>query len=95
MELIRPALREYRTWTTESRRWNHYRPRQGGIVIATYIPLYDEVRYIHVARDGRDAAMSQYNQWTGFSDRHRENFDRIGREHPTIGRPYPKVPTDI
>ena len=26
------------------------------------IPLYDEVRYIHVARDGRDATMSLHNQ---------------------------------
>ena len=159
MQLLRPALREYRTWTTDSRRWNFYQPRQGDIVIATYpksgttwmqqivsslvfqdatprplleispwidgrafgdaelahasfnrqthrrfakthlpvdgIPLYDEVRYIHVARDGRDAAMSLHNQWIGFSDRHRANFDRIGLEDPTIGRPYPKVPTDI
>jgi aryl sulfotransferase len=159
MELIRPALREYRTWTTDSRRWDRYQPRQDDIVIATYpkcgttwmqqivsslvfqdatprslleispwidgrafgdpevvhasfnhqthrrfakchlpvdgIPLYNEMRYIHVARDGRDAAMSLYNQWTGFSDRHRENFDRIGREDPTIGRPFPKFPTDI
>ena len=36
MELIRPALREYRTWTTDSRRWNHYQPRRDDIVIATY-----------------------------------------------------------
>ena len=59
------------------------------------IPLYNEVRYIHVVRDGRDAAMSLYNQWTGFSARHRENFDRIGREDSTIGRPFPEIPTDI
>ena len=39
--------------------------------------------------------MSLHNQWTGFSDRHRENFDRIGLEDPTIGRPFPKVPSDI
>jgi aryl sulfotransferase len=159
MDLIRPALREYRTWAADSRRWNLYQPRQGDIVIATYpkcgttwmqqivsslvfqdptprplleispwidgrpygdpvpvhaafnkqphrrfakshlpvdgLPLYHEVRYIHVARDGRDAAMSLHNQWTGFSDRHLENFDRIGREDPTIGIPFPKIPADV
>jgi aryl sulfotransferase len=158
MELIRPALREYRTWTTDSRRWDHYLPRQGDIVIATYpkcgttwmqqivsslvfqdanarplldispwidgrafgdpklvhaafngqrhrrfakchlpidgIPLYDDVRYIHVVRDGRDALMSLHNQWTGFSDRLREVFDRVGLEDPAIGRPFPRVPSD-
>jgi hypothetical protein len=159
MELMRPALQDYRTWTTDSRRWIHYQPRQGDIVVATApkcgttwmqqivsslvfqdatprplteispwidrradgnpvealaafnqqthrrfakahlpadgIPLYDAVRYIHVARDGRDAAMSLHNQWTGFSDRHRENFDRIGLADPAIGRPFPKIPADV
>jgi aryl sulfotransferase len=158
MELMRPALREYRTWTTDSRRWAHYHPREGDIVIATApkcgttwmqqivsslvfqdatprplteispwidrradgdpvaalaafdvqthrrfakahlpadgIPLYDAVRYIHVARDGRDTAMSLHNQWTSFSDRHRENFDRIGLADLAIGRPFPTIPVD-
>lgn len=155
---MRPALREYRTWTTDSRRWAGFQPRKGDIVIATYpksgttwmqqivsllvfqdadprplseiapwiggrffgdpqliharinsqkhrrfvkshepmdgIPLYDEVRYIHVARDGRDVAMSLHNQWTGFNDRAREAFDRIGLEDPAIGRPFPTIPSD-
>ena len=29
------------------------------------LPIYDEVRYIHVARDPRDACMSLFNHWTG------------------------------
>ena len=33
--LIRPALREYRTWSVDSRRWHGYEPRPGDIVIAT------------------------------------------------------------
>lgn len=33
--LIRPALREYRTWIVDSRRWDGYQPRPGDIVIAT------------------------------------------------------------
>jgi aryl sulfotransferase len=34
--LVRPAVREYRTWAFDSRRWDRYRPREGDIVIATY-----------------------------------------------------------
>ena len=33
--MIRPALREYRTWTSDSRRWQAYEPRPGDIIIAT------------------------------------------------------------
>ena len=158
MKPIRPALREYRTWTTDSRRWTGYQPRESDIIIATYpksgttwmqqivgslvfqdgeprplseiapwiggrffgeptsilakinsqkhrrfmkshepldgIPLYDEVRYIHVARDGRDAAMSLHNQWTGFNASTRQAFDRIGLEDPAIGRLFPAIPAD-
>lgn len=36
LELVRPALRQYRTWLLDSRRWDHYRPRPGDIVVATY-----------------------------------------------------------
>jgi aryl sulfotransferase len=56
------------------------------------LPLYDEVRYIHVARDGRDALMSMHNHFTGYTDGQYENFDRIGLEDPAIGRPYPRFP---
>jgi len=156
--LMRPALREYRTWSLDSRRWANYRPRSDDIVIATApkcgttwtqqivaslvfqdaqarplptvspwidarfrgfseevlanleaqrhrrfikthlpvdgIPLYDEVRYIHVARDGRDALMSMHNHFTGYTSAQYENFDRIGLEDPVIGRPYPRFPSD-
>ena len=33
--LIRPAQREYRTWSLDSRRWGPYTPRPDDIVIAT------------------------------------------------------------
>jgi aryl sulfotransferase len=56
------------------------------------LPLYDEVRYIHVARDGRDAFMSMHNHFTGFSRAQYDNLDRIGLEDPAIGRPYPRLP---
>jgi aryl sulfotransferase len=32
----RPAERVYRTWIIDSGRWDHYRPRPGDVVIATY-----------------------------------------------------------
>src|SRR6201999_3761852 len=116
--LISTPKKEVRSWTTDSRRWARYTPREGDIVIATApkcgttwtqqiasllvfqstepreiqilspwidyrlapvdavmgfieaqthrrflkshlpfdaLPFYEEVRYIHVARDGRDA----------------------------------------
>ena len=159
MAMIRPALREYRSWTIDSRRWGPYEPRADDIVIATAskcgttwmqqivsslvfqdatarafpsvspwidsrfrgtaaevhqawaaqthrrfgkthlpadgLPLYDEVRYIHVARDGRDAVMSMHNHFTGFSRAQLDIFDRIGIEDPAIGRPYPRPPVDL
>jgi len=58
------------------------------------LPLYDEVRYIHVARDGRDALMSMHNHYTGFSEDQLKQFDRIGLEDPVIGRAYPRIPRD-
>jgi aryl sulfotransferase len=154
--LIRPALREYRTWALDSRRWDAYAPRPDDIVIATAskcgttwtqqivaslvfqdakprpipvvspwvdarfrdsvaevharlnaqthrrfpkthlpidgLPLYDNVRYIHTARDGRDALMSMHNHFTGYARAQLETFDRIGLEDPAIGRPYPWLP---
>src|SRR5690242_88825 len=156
--LIRPALREYRIWTTDSRRWAPYRPRPDDIIISASpktgqtwtqqivsslilqdaiarpllqvspwidgrvfgtaesiheqieaqthrrflkshlpldgLPLYDSVKYIHVARDGRDAVMSWHNQLKGFNEDHRERLSRIGLEDPVIGRPYPLIPAE-
>ncbi len=42
------------------------------------LPVYDEVKYIHVARDGRDACMSALNHYNGFLPAAWENFDAIG-----------------
>ena len=58
------------------------------------LPVYTEVRYIAVARDGRDAMMSMHNHFSGFTDAARANFDQIGLADPTIARPYPDVPAD-
>lgn len=156
--LHRPALREYRTWIMDSRRWRDYRPRPGDIVIATYpksgttwmqrivsllifaspeprpiwdisawierrfpepieailarieaqthrrflkshlpidgLPLYDEVSYIHVARDGLDVAMSYHNHTRSLSDMGLEWLSGAGMADETIAAPYPSIPAD-
>lgn len=58
------------------------------------LPLYSQVRYIHVARDGRDAAMAMHNHYGGFTEDHLRLLDRIGVEDPEVGRPYPRLPRD-
>jgi aryl sulfotransferase len=58
------------------------------------LPLHQEVGYIHVARDGRDVAMSMHNHFSANQPATVANFGRIGMEDPTIGRPYPRLPAD-
>ncbi|MEO8927358.1 MAG: sulfotransferase domain-containing protein [Caulobacteraceae bacterium] len=57
------------------------------------LPIYDEVRYIHVAREGRDACMSFLNHFNSYVPEALERFDAIGLFDPTIGRPMPRPPT--
>lgn len=59
------------------------------------LPHFDAVRYIHVARDGRDACMSYHNQITRFKPDMREALSRAGLEDETIGKPYPQFPDDV
>ena len=156
--LLRPALRDYRTWMMDSRRWDHYQPRRDDIVIATYpkcgttwtqrivsllifqsteaipvmnisawidrripepievvverieaqqhrrflkshipadgMPIYDDVRYIHVARDGRDVCISYHNHLTGLAPKLLEAADQAGHADETIARPLPRTPAD-
>jgi aryl sulfotransferase len=157
-KLVRPALREYRTWTSDSRRWQGYEPRAGDIVIASApkcgttwmqqiiaslvfqdatpralprispwiearffdseaamyaalakqthrrflkthlpidgLPIYDSVRYVHVARDGRDAVMSMHNHFTSFTKEKLATFDKIGLGDPMVAARYPRFPAD-
>ncbi len=58
------------------------------------LPLYDDVSYIHVARDGRDAAMSFHNHGTSFNQSYYDQADAIGLADETIARPYPRTPEE-
>lgn len=58
------------------------------------LPIYDEMKYIHVARDGRDACMSFHNHYTNFTQSALDNLDRIGAQDETIGRPLPRLPDE-
>jgi aryl sulfotransferase len=58
------------------------------------LPFYDEVKYIHVSRDGRDACMSYHNHGTGLKEPVLELLDQIGLQDESIGRPFPRVPAD-
>ena len=154
---VRPPSRDYHGWKFDSRRWAHYRPRAGDIVIATYpkcgttwmqrivnmlvagsaaaaplygqggwpdmregaaaamaaeleavpgrrvlkshipadgLPLYDALRYIHVARDGRDACLSYHNHCLAYTPATLDLHDRNGLEDPAIGVRYPRPPED-
>lgn len=151
--------REYRNWTADSRRWDHYRPRAGDVVIATYpksgttwmqqivsllifqtpeprpiaeiapwldmrplqpspqeiiarldaqshrrflkshlpfdaMPIYDGVKYIHVARDGRDASLSYHNHCLALGERILSAMDEIGLADDTLRCVYPRPPKE-
>lgn len=55
------------------------------------LPHYDQVRYIHVARDGRDACMSQFNHWSGFTP---FGFQRLDLAAEEMGGPAPQALQD-
>jgi aryl sulfotransferase len=147
------SLREYRTWSVDSRRWQAFLPRPDDVIIVTYpkcgttwmqrivsllvfqtteprpiaeisawieqrfmqpieetiarieaqphrrflkshlpadgLPLFGNVKYIHVGRDGRDACMSFHNHVAGFVDMALERLSKAGMDDPAVGRPYP------
>ncbi len=141
--LVRPALREVRSWAFDSRRWSRYVPRADDIIVAMLVflspeprpipalspwldsrrdpieravaeleaqthrrfikshlpfdclPLYEEVRTIHVARDGRDACASFFHHLQAYTPHALAQLDRIGAEDAAIGRPFPRAPRDL
>ena len=57
------------------------------------LPHYEGVKYIHVARDGRDAAMSFFNHKSNYTPGTVERFREISREDPKFGdEDFPFVP---
>jgi aryl sulfotransferase len=49
------------------------------------LPYYEGVKYIHVARDGRDAAMSFFNHKANYSDESIARFAEISDADPRFG----------
>lgn len=60
----------------------------------TALPLHDDVLYINVARDPRDAVMSFHNHNMNFTEEFMAGFDRTGLDDPLIGAPFPRPPED-
>lgn len=63
------------------------------------LPIYDSVKYIHVARDGRDAFLSWHNHQSGFTPEARMRVGAIIMNDPALapmmaGGPPPEFPKD-
>jgi aryl sulfotransferase len=58
------------------------------------MPIHDDVKYIHVARDGRDACLSYHNHCLAFGERALERLDKLGNCDETLAGPYPRAPGD-
>jgi aryl sulfotransferase len=61
------------------------------------LPIFEEVTYIFVARDGRDALLSWHNFACAFSPEILDRLDQNGLGDEQLGRPFPrpcKLPAD-
>ena len=58
------------------------------------LPVFPGMKFIHVARDGRDAAMSFHNHLRNFSAQALEMCDQVSLADPKFGDPYPRVSAD-
>jgi aryl sulfotransferase len=59
---------------------------------ADALPIHDSVRYVHVARDGRDAALSYHHHLLSLRPEQRAKFTENGLSDPALGRPFPETP---
>jgi aryl sulfotransferase len=58
------------------------------------LPIYAGVKVIHVARDGRDAAMSLHNHLFNFTPNTVADLNAISRADRKFGDDYPTTPAD-
>jgi aryl sulfotransferase len=58
------------------------------------LPVWDEVRYIHVARDGRDACMSYLNHYNAYTEAVWDRLDAVAARDPELPKPAPRPPRD-
>jgi aryl sulfotransferase len=59
------------------------------------LPIYDEVKYIHVARDGRDAFLSLHNHLRGMTPAMKAGIAAAAAAEPGAARlPRPETPED-
>lgn len=56
------------------------------------LPVYEGVKFIHVARDGRDAAISFHNHLLNMSPEAREMGNAVIRSDPKFGDEIPPIP---
>lgn len=56
------------------------------------LPVSNGVKVIHIARDGRDAALSFHNHLYNFTPEVLAALDEISRQDPKFGDPYPRTP---
>lgn len=60
----------------------------------TALPLHDDVFYINVARDPKDACMSFHDHTTAYTAKTLGELDERGATIPELGAPYPRAPAD-
>lgn len=58
------------------------------------LPVWDEVKYIHVARDGRDACLSYLNHNNAYTPAAWERLDAAAEADPDLPAPAPRAPRD-
>ena len=58
------------------------------------LPVWEGVKFIHVARDGRDSAMSMHNHLRGFTPQMNAIMDQVSLDDPKFGDAAPRAPED-
>ena len=58
------------------------------------LPVYDEVKYIHVVRDGRDVALSYHNHCYLHTPESVAHVSKIGMHDDTLLCNYPEIPSE-